>query len=261
MFFVDSHCHLNFPDYQAEQNKIIEDAEKLGIKRFLSVGTKLEEMPDLIALTRQYDHVFASVGVHPEYATEQGDNFLFIRENINKAAKDPKIIAIGEAGLDYHYGAKETREAQKELFRLQLKAAKQTGLPIIIHSREAEEDTISLLQEEASSDLRGVLHCFSSHWELAQVGLDIGFYVSASGIITFKSAEELRDIFKDIPMDRLLIETDAPFLAPVPFRGRRNEPAFMIKTAEVLADLKKVSMDQLRDQTTQNFFTLFSKAA
>ncbi len=260
MFFVDSHCHLNFPDYQSEQDKIIEQAENAGIGRFLTVGTKLEEGPDLIALTRRNPHIFASVGIHPEYAAEQGGKTLS-PQDICAAANDPKIVAIGEAGLDYHYGAKETHEAQKALFRIQLKAAKQSGLPIIIHSREAEDDTIALLQEEAGPGLRGVLHCFSSREKLAQAGLELGFYISASGIITFKSAEELRCIFKSIPMDRLLIETDAPFLAPVPFRGHRNEPAFMIKTAEVLAELKEVSLDQLRHQTTENFFTLFSKAA
>lgn len=260
MFFVDSHCHLNFPDYQSEQDKIIEQAENAGIGRFLTVGTKLEERPDLIALTRRNPHIFASVGIHPEYAAEQGGKTLS-PQDICAAANDPKIVAIGEAGLDYHYGAKETHEAQKALFRIQLKAAKQSGLPIIIHSREAEDDTIALLQEEAGPGLRGVLHCFSSREKLAQAGLELGFYISASGIITFKSAEELRCIFKSIPMDRLLIETDAPFLAPVPFRGHRNEPAFMIKTAEVLAELKEVSLDQLRHQTTENFFTLFSKAA
>ncbi len=259
MFFVDSHCHLNFPDYRSEQDKIIKQAEDLGIERFLTVCTKLEELPDLIALTRRNPHVFASVGVHPEYATEQGGHSVSIND-IRVAAQDPKIIAIGEAGLDYHYGAQETHEAQKELFRMQLKAAKQSGLPIIIHSREAEDDTIALLREEASSELRGVLHCFSSQERLAQAGLELGFYISASGIITFKSADELRRIFKTVPMDRLLIETDAPFLAPVPFRGRRNEPAFMIKTAETLADLKEVGLDQLRHQTTENFFTLFPKA-
>ncbi|MBQ8347802.1 MAG: TatD family hydrolase [Alphaproteobacteria bacterium] len=260
MFFVDSHCHLNFPDYQSEQDKIIEQAENAGIGRFLTVGTKLEERPDLIALTRRNPHIFASIGIHPEYAAEQGGKTLS-PQDICAAANDPKIVAIGEAGLDYHYGAKETHEAQKALFRIQLKAAKQSGLPIIIHSREAEDDTIALLQEEAGPGLRGVLHCFSSREKLAQAGLELGFYISASGIITFKSAEELRCIFKSIPMDRLLIETDAPFLAPVPFRGHRNEPAFMIKTAEVLAELKEVSLDQLRHQTTENFFTLFSKAA
>ena len=260
MFFVDSHCHLNFPDYQSEQNKIIEQAENAGIKRFLTVGTKLEELPDLLALTGRNPHIFASIGIHPEYATEQGGKTLS-PQDICAAANAPKIVAIGEAGLDYHYGAEETHEAQKTLFRIQLKAAKQSGLPIIIHSREAEDDTIALLREEAGSGLRGVLHCFSSQKKLAQAGLELGLYVSASGIITFKSAEELRCTFKSIPLDRLLIETDAPFLAPVPFRGCRNEPAFMIKTAETLAALKEVSLDQLRDRTTENFFTLFSKAA
>ncbi|MBR1778870.1 MAG: TatD family hydrolase [Alphaproteobacteria bacterium] len=259
MFFVDSHCHLNFPDYQDNCDEVIENAEKIGIKRFLTVCTKLQELPELITLTQRYPHVFASVGIHPEYAAEEGGETV-TEEKLCAVAADPKIVAIGEAGLDYHYGTIESRQAQKDLFRLQLKAAKRAKLPIIIHSREAEDDTIELLREEASPDLTGVLHCFSSQKKLADIGLELGLYISASGVITFKSAEELREIFKTVPLDRLLVETDAPFLAPVPYRGRRNEPAFMIKTAEKLALLKDVNVEMLQQQTTLNFFNLFSKA-
>ena len=259
MFFVDSHCHLNFPDFKGKEAEIVNNAKQAGIERFLTACTRLPEVPELIELTRRFSEVFASVGIHPEYATEQGSDTVSVKD-ICALTNDPKIVAIGEAGLDYHYGTAESRQAQIDLFRIHLKAAKATKLPIIIHTREAEDDTIALLEEEASSDLTGVLHCFSSEKRLAEKGLELGFYLSASGIITFKSAQALRDIFSKVPLDRLLVETDSPYLAPVPYRGRKNEPAYMIKTAEMLALLKSVSMDELQKQTTENFFTLFSKA-
>ena len=259
MFFADSHCHLNYPDYsETERIDIVKRAEQLGIQRFLTVSTKMDDVPELIEMTRQNPHIFASVGVHPEYAAEQGEGVSV--EQLCKAAQDAKVVAIGEAGLDYHYGAAETRAAQKSLFRKHLQAAKLTGLPIIVHTREAEDDTIDLLREEQDGTLRGVLHCFSSQGRLAEFGSDIGFYISASGIITFKSAQSLRDTFEKIPMDRLLVETDAPYLAPVPFRGRKNEPSYLIKTAEMLAQIKGTDLDFLRQKTTENFFRLFSKA-
>ena len=259
MFFVDSHCHLNFPDFKGREAEIINNAKQAGIERFLTACTRLSEVSELIALTKTFPEVFASVGIHPEYAAEQGENETSVEELVS-LSKNPKIVAIGEAGLDYHYGAEETRQAQLDLFRIHLEAAKASKLPIIIHTREAEDDTIALLEEEASPDLTGVLHCFSSEKRLAEKGLELGLYLSASGIITFKSAEELRDIFASAPMNRLLVETDAPYLAPVPYRGRKNEPAYMIKTAEMLASLKDVSLDELQRRTTENFFTLFSKA-
>lgn len=254
---VDSHCHLDFSDYADERDEIVRRALENGVTRMLTIGTKLEETPDLLALTRKYDQVFAAVGVHPEYAVE---NENVTAEDICILTDDPKVIAIGEAGLDYHYGAPETHEAQRTLFRTHLDAAKKSKLPVIIHARDAEEDMISILREEADEDLKGVLHCFSSKAELARAGLEIGFYISASGIITFKKSEELREIFKAVPIDRLLIETDAPFLAPAPFRGKRNEPSFVVKTAEMLASLKGVSFEKIAEQTTKNFLTLFSKA-
>lgn len=254
---VDSHCHLDFSDYAEEQDEIVRRALDNGVTRLLTIGTKLEETPELLALTRKYSPVFAAVGVHPEYAVE---NQAVTVDDLCALTNDPKVIAIGEAGLDYHYGAPETHEAQRTLFRTHLRAAKKAKLPIIIHAREAEENMISILHEEAGEDLKGVLHCFSSGAELARAGLDIGFYISASGIITFKKSEELREIFKDVPMDRLLVETDAPFLAPVPFRGKRNEPSFVVKTAEMLASVKGVSFEEIAQRTTENFLTLFSKA-
>ena len=259
MFFVDSHCHLNFPAFQEKQSDIIKRAENVDVMRFLTVSTRLDEIPALIGLTRQFDNVFACAGIHPEYASEYlEDDTVF--EKLCSWAKHPKIIAIGETGLDYHYGTNESREGQRKIFELHLKAAKYTKLPVIIHSREAEDDTIALLEKEADKNLCGVLHCFSSQKKLAQAGLELGFYISASGIITFKSADELRDIFTSVPVERLLLETDSPYLAPVPYRGKTNEPSFIFKTAEVLAGLKQMTLDQMKKQTTQNFFTLFSKA-
>lgn len=254
---VDSHCHLNFPDFKGKEAEIVNSAKQVGIARFLTACTRLSEVSELLELTRTFPEVFASVGIHPEYAAEQGNVSV---GDLTALTTDAKIVAIGEAGLDYHYGSPETRQAQLDLFRIHLKAAKAAKLPIIIHTRDAEDDTIALLEEEKSPDLTGVLHCFSSQRKLAEKGLELGFYLSASGIITFKSAEDLRDIFSDVPMNRLLVETDAPYLAPVPYRGRKNEPAYMIKTAEMLASLKGVSIDELQKRTTENFFTLFSKA-
>lgn len=259
MYFVDSHCHLNFPDFKRKEAEIIASAKKAGIERFLTACTRLSEVSELMDLTRTFPEVFASVGIHPEYAAEQGENKTSVEELVS-LTKHSKVIAIGEAGLDYHYGTAKSRQAQIDLFRIHLKAAKAAKLPIIIHTREAEDDTIALLEEEKSPDLTGVLHCFSSEKRLAEKGLELGFYLSASGIITFKSAQALRDIFSEVPLDRLLVETDAPYLAPVPYRGRGNEPAYMIKTAEMLASLKNIGMDELQKQTTENFFTLFSKA-
>ena len=257
--FVDSHCHLNFLDFKGKEDEIIDTAKQAGIGCFLSACTRLPEVPELIDLTRRFPEVFASVGIHPEYAAEQGGNETSVEELVS-LSNDPKVVAIGEAGLDYHYGAQETRRAQIELFRLHLKAAKAAKLPVIIHTREAEDDTIALLEEEKSPDLTGVLHCFSSEKRLAEKGLELGFYLSASGIVTFKSAQNLRDVFSEVPLDRLLVETDSPYLAPVPYRGRKNEPAYMVKTAEMLASLKNIGMDELQKRTTKNFFTLFSKA-
>lgn len=254
---VDSHCHLDFSDYADECDEVIRRALENGVTRMLTIGTKLEETPELLALTQKYEQVFAAVGVHPEYAAE---NENITADDICALTDDPKVVAIGEAGLDYHYGAPETHEAQRKLFRTHLHAAKKAKLPIIIHARDAEEDMISILREEADENLKGVLHCFSSGAELAEAGLELGFFISASGIITFKKSEELREIFKNIPMDKLLIETDAPFLAPVPFRGKRNEPSFVVKTAEMLALIKGVSFKEIADRTTKNFLTLFSKA-
>lgn len=257
MNLTDSHCHLDYPDFEPEIREVIQRARDAGISRMLTAGTRLQDTEKAFNLTERYPFIFCSVGTHPEYAREELPSTSVAK--ICDAALHPKVLGIGETGLDYHYSP-DSKEEQQELFRLHLKAAKECRLSVIVHSRDAEEDTIRLLKEEASSELRGVLHCFSSKAVLAEAGLEMGFYVSASGIITFRKAEELREIFRRVPLDRLLIETDAPFLAPAPYRGKRNEPSYLIKTAEVLAEIKGVSVEVLAETTTENFMTLFRRS-
>lgn len=252
--FTDSHCHLNHADFGEETDAVVQRALDAGVRRIVTIGTRLENTAELIGLAHKYPQVFVTVGVHPEYVAERE---VSADEIAQAATSDEKIIALGEAGFDYFYDP-DTKDAQRKLFKNHLIAARKTGLPLVIHTRCAEQDTVDALSE--FPDVTGVLHCFSSKAELAKFGLERGWYLSASGILTFKKAQEIRDIFKDVPLDRLLIETDAPYLAPVPYRGKRNEPSFVVKTAEVLAELKGVSLEDLAKITTENFLTLFTKA-
>ena len=252
--FTDSHCHLNHADFGEETDAVVQRALDAGIRRIVTIGTRLENTAELLALAHKYPQIFVTVGVHPEYVAERE---VSADEIAQAATSDEKIIALGEAGFDYFYDP-DTKDAQRKLFKNHLIAARKTGLPLVIHTRCAEQDTVDALSE--FPDVTGVLHCFSSKAELAKFGLERGWYLSASGILTFKKAQEIRDIFKDVPLDRLLIETDAPYLAPVPYRGKRNEPSFIVKTAEVLAELKGVSLEDLAKITTENFLTLFTKA-
>lgn len=254
MNLTDSHCHLDYPDTNIDE--AVQEAEQAGVTRLLTVSVKLSD-PSPVFLSEKYPNVFASVGVHPEYAAEEEEGTTV--EALCRASQHPKVIGFGETGLDYHYNS-DTKEAQKRLFRIHLKAAKKTGLPVIIHTRDAEEDTLEILKSEASPSLKGVLHCFSSRAFLATEALKLGFYVSASGIITFGKAEELRQTFKEIPLERLLVETDSPYLSPVPFRGKTNRPSHVVKTAEKLAEIKGISVEELSEITTRNFLTLFGKA-
>ena len=252
--FTDSHCHLNHADFGEETDAVVQRALDAGIRRIVTIGTRLENTAELLALAHKYPQIFVTVGVHPEYVAERE---VSADEIAQAATSDEKIIALGEAGFDYFYDP-DTKDAQRKLFKNHLIAARKTGLPLVIHTRCAEQDTVDALSE--FPDVTGVLHCFSSKAELAKFGLERGWYLSASGILTFKKAQEIRDVFKDVPLDRLLIETDAPYLAPVPYRGKRNEPSFVVKTAEVLAELKGVSLEDLAKITTENFLTLFTKA-
>ena len=254
---VDSHCHLDFPDFELERDDIIARARNVGIGHMVTISTRVKQFDRIRALAEAYDTVTCSVGTHPHNADEELDVTV---EELVALADHPKVVAIGEAGLDYHCD-NAPREAQAEGLRRHINAARITGLPLVIHARSADEDMANILEEahDADGPFPMVLHCFSSGLELAQRGVALGAYVSFSGILTFKSAQELRDIAAQMPADRLLVETDAPYLAPVPHRGQRNEPAFVTKTAERLADVRGLETEELADLTTDNFRRLFTK--
>ena len=254
---VDSHCHLDFPDFEPERDDVIARAREAGIGHMVTISTRVRQFDRIRALAEAYDTVTCSVGTHPHNADEELDVTV---EELVALADHPKVVAIGEAGLDYHYD-NAPREAQAEGLRRHINAARITGLPLVIHARSADEDMANILEEahDADGPFPMVLHCFSSGLELAQRGVALGAYVSFSGILTFKSAQELRDIAAQMPADRLLVETDAPYLAPVPHRGQRNEPAFVTKTAERLADVRGLETEELADLTTDNFRRLFTK--
>lgn len=253
---VDSHCHLDFPDFAAERDAVVARARAAGVGSMLTICTRLSAFDQVLAIAERYDDISCTVGVHPhEAAAEEGVTL----ERIVAIARHPKVVGIGEAGLDYFYD-KSPREKQQEVFRLHIRAACETGLPLVVHSRDADADTVALLREGAADGrLTGVIHCFSTTRLLSQGALDLGFYISLSGIVTFKNATELRLIAAELPADRLLIETDAPYLAPVPRRGKRNEPAFVAHTAACVAELRGVTPEALAAQTTENFFRLFAK--
>jgi TatD DNase family protein len=254
---VDSHCHLDFPDFAEERDAVVQRARDKGVQHFLTICTHLRQADSIIAVADAYPDVSASIGTHPHYASEELD--LGKSELLRLHAR-PKVVAIGECGLDYHYNHSAV-EDQHIIFRQHIEAAMETDLPLIIHTREAEADTMRLLREvSAGGKVRGVLHCFTSSIKLAEEALDFGFMVSFSGILTFKNAVEIREAAKIVPLDRLLVETDAPYLAPIPNRGKRNEPAFVTFTAEALAVIKEVPTQQLAEHTTRNFFSLFDRA-
>jgi len=253
---IDSHCHLDFPDFAPERDEIVARAREAGVSPMITISTRMRRFEEIYALTQAYEDVFCSAGTHPHYASEEKDVPL---EDIVAAAGREKVVAIGEAGLDYHYDFSAV-EDQKAGFRRHIEAARQTGLPLVIHSREAEEDTAAILEDEmAKGAFSAVLHCYTSGPDLARRGLALGLYVSFSGVLTFKKSDELREIAATVPMDRVLVETDAPYLAPMPYRGKRNEPAYVRYTAKVLADVKGVSEDEIARVTTENVHRLFSR--
>ena len=253
---VDSHCHLDFPKLAAELDEVIARAGRAGVGLMVTISTRIRKFPEVLAIAERYDNVYCSVGTHPHNADEELD--IPVSEIVALAAH-PKVVAIGEAGLDYHYD-NSPRADQAEGFRRHIAAARETGLPLVIHSREADEDTARILEEEmAEGAFSAVLHCFTAGRGLAERGLALGLYVSFSGVLTFKNSDELRSIARDVPTDRLLVETDAPFLAPEPQRGKRNEPAFVAHTAARLAEVKGLSPAALAEATTANFLRLFSK--
>lgn len=253
---VDSHCHLDFPDYAGKVDEVLARARAAGVGVCVSIGTELKRFPGVKAVAEAHADVWCSVGVHPHESEKEllDDEAALIAE-----AAHPKVVAIGETGLDYYY-EHSPRAPQQSNFRSHIAAARQTGLPVIVHTRDADDDTIHILREEmAKGAFTGVIHCFTGTQRLADAALELGLYISVSGIATFKNSQALRDVIKSVPLDRLLVETDAPYLAPVPHRGKTNEPAFVAHTAAMLADLKGVSGQELADATTENFFRLFSK--
>jgi TatD DNase family protein len=254
---VDHHCHLDFPDFASELDQIVARAREAGVGTMVTISTRIREFEKVLAVAERFENVYCSVGTHPHNAHEELDIPL---ERIVELTRHPKVVAVGEAGLDYHY-KHSTPEAQAEGFRRHIAAARETGLPLEIHTREADDDTIAILEDEhAKGAFPAVLHCFTGGRKLAMRALELGLYVSFSGVITFNKSEALRDIARDVPLDRLLVETDAPFLAPTPFRGKRNEPSYVVRTAAALAAVKGVSNDEIARATTDNFFRLYGKA-
>ncbi|WP_207459630.1 TatD family hydrolase [Azospirillum sp. SYSU D00513] len=256
---VDSHCHLDFPDFAEELDAVVERARQAGVGRMVTICTYVSRFDRIRAIAERYDDVYCTLGVHPHQAAEEFEHAT--EERLLELAGHPKVIGIGESGLDYFYD-KSPRDLQQESFRRHLRVCRQTGLPIVIHTRDADEDTMRIVREETAGGppVKGLLHCFSSGRQLAEDALDYGLSISLSGIVTFKKSEDLRAIVRDVPMDRILVETDAPYLAPVPYRGKRNEPAYVAHTAACVAEVKGVSPEELARRTTENFFRLFDRA-
>jgi TatD DNase family protein len=253
---VDSHCHLDFPDYAGNVESVVARAQANGVGVCLSIGTELSRFPGVKKVAEQFPDVWCSVGVHPHEAEKE---LLSDPTPLLAETGHPKVVGIGETGLDYYY-EHALREAQKKNFRAHIEAGRTAGLPVIVHTRDADDDTIALLEEEmARAPFTGLIHCFTGTQKLADAALKLGLYISVSGIATFKNSSALRDVIKTVPLDRLLVETDAPFLAPMPHRGKTNEPAFVVHTAKLLAELKGVSESELAAATTENFFRLFTK--
>ena len=254
--FTDSHCHIHADDFASDREELIARAYEMKVSYIMDVCDDIKEMPTILEFCRTHKNIYTSVGVHPEYA----DRYQTLTINdLLKYTDSPYVVGIGECGLDYYYNA-DIKADQLRVLQIHIEAAQMSGLPLIIHNRASDKDMIRILTESyKQKPFTGELHCFSSSEELCRAALDIGFYISASGIITFKKSEELRQIFKTIPNDRLLIETDSPYLAPIPHRGQRNEPAFVVNTAEVLAKVKEISVTDLALLTTRNFFNLFGK--
>ncbi|RFZ86624.1 TatD family deoxyribonuclease [Shinella sp. WSJ-2] len=253
---IDTHCHLDFPDFAAERDDIVARAHAAGVKQMITISTRVKKFPDILAIAEAYPSVFCSVGTHPHNADEELDVTI---EELVALSRHPRVVAIGEAGLDYFYD-NAPREAQAIGLVNHIAAARETGLPLVIHSRSADEDMAAILTEETGKGaFPFLLHCFSSGPELARIGVELGGYVSFSGILTFPKSEELREIAKTVPLERMLVETDAPYLAPKPFRGKRNEPAYVAHTAAVLAETVGVSVDEIARITTENALRIFSK--
>ncbi|MCQ9616307.1 TatD family hydrolase [Paenalcaligenes niemegkensis] len=252
--YVDSHCHLDFPDLAANLDDILIRMKRNQVERALVVSVTLDDWPRLMALVEQHDHLHASVGVHPGYEGVEQPSI----DDLLERASHPKVIAIGETGLDYHYQS-EPLDWQRDRFRTHIQASRQSGLPVIIHTRKAVDDTLRIMREEDAASAGGVMHCFTESLEMAEVAMEMGFYISISGIVTFKNAKEVQEVAAKIPLERLLIETDSPYLAPIPYRGKTNDPSYVIHVAEKIAELRQISVAEVAEATKNNFYNLFNK--
>ncbi|THF56513.1 TatD family hydrolase [Pseudothauera rhizosphaerae] len=254
--FVDSHCHLDFPDLIARESEVLAAMAANGVGHALCVSVKLEDFPAVLALAERHPNLYASVGVHPDNADcEEPDEVRLLA-----LADHPRVVAIGETGLDY-YWHKDAPEWQRARFRTHIRAARRAGKPLIIHTRDAAADTLRLMREEEAGEAGGVMHCFTESQEVADAALDLGFYISFSGIVTFKNATALKEVAARVPLDRLLIETDSPYLAPTPYRGKTNQPAYVVHVAEEIARLRHEPLERIAEATTDNFFRLFRHAS
>ena len=255
--FIDSHCHLDFPEFQTRLPEVLANMKSAKVSHALCVSVDLPDFPNVLKLAQDHAHLYASVGVHPDYEDTPEPTMDFL---VDTAKKHPKIVAIGETGLDYYRmgdRSYESMEWQRERFRTHIRAALLAKKPLIIHTRSASEDTLKILKEEGAEGIGGVMHCFTESLDVARQAMDMGFYISFSGIVTFKSAMDLQETCKQVPLDRMLIETDSPYLAPIPYRGKTNEPAWVSKVGEFIANLKDVPLDQLAHSTTNNFYQCF----
>lgn len=254
--YVDSHCHLNFPDLAGDLDAVLERSRNNGVTHMLCVAVNLENFPEALSLAERHAHVFASVGVHPDHPLDREPSV----EDLVSLARHPKVVAIGETGLDY-FRSDGDLEWQRTRFRTHIRAAREAGKPLIIHTREAAEDTLEIMAEEGAAKAGGVMHCFTETAEVARRAMEMNFLISFSGIVTFKNALQIKEVAQQIPLARMLIETDSPYLAPVPFRGKTNEPAFVKHVAEEIARLRGITPAEVGAATTQNFFQLFRVAA
>ena len=253
---IDSHCHLDFDGLSNRLPEVLAAMEANDVGGCMTIGVTLEEAPQVLAIAAAYEQVFASVGVHPEYADHQEPDV----ETLCALAQHPKVLAIGETGLDYHWH-KDQPEWQRERFRVHIRAAKVLNKPLVIHTREAAEDTLAILKEEGADTVGGILHCFTESLAVAEQAIDLGFYISISGIVSFKNAAQVHEVARAIPLDRLLVETDSPYLAPVPYRGKPNEPAYVRHVAEAIANLRQISYAEVATASSRNFLTLFPSSA
>ncbi len=253
---VDSHCHLDFPELQVDFEAVLARMRLNGVSHALTIGTTLQTFPAVLAVARSQPHVWCSAGVHPDERRDEREARV---EDLVRLADDPKVVAIGETGLDYFRVEGDT-EWQRRRFRAHIRAARACGKPLVVHTREAAADTLAILREEQAAEVGGVMHCFTETEAMARAALDLGFYISFSGIVTFKNAQALKEVARRVPLERMLVETDSPYLAPVPHRGKTNEPAFVRHVAEEVARLRGIAFEEVAETTTANFFRLFRHA-